>query len=367
MAAFALVLLLLASCTSPPQTDPSPNPSATTQPTVDDPDNPSVEYRVAVVVAPDPDLRAAAAEVGARRLASTVEGLGEVRVVAADRTAAMADLVRHFASEGYDLVCALGPGALDAVLAAANDLPAVRFCATPVIAGEIPGNVLAVDIRSEEAAYLAGVAAGTHAPEQPPVMMIGPASHASARQQQAFRDGFASTSPPEGVVPFVLGPVDDAEAAGAVLEEHLRAGVSVIYTDAGGADVGVREAAAAESERRAEARATPDPDATEDPSATAPTRVLVVGGPDLLLVEEGEPVPAAVAYVVEVQWDLAVRMAAEQLIAEWDGGVVSLGLLEGALRFVESDAGNVSPVVRTRVEDTGAGIIDGRLVIRPQS
>lgn len=365
LAAFALVVLALAACSSTPPT-PTPSPSASSAAPEPGTERPIGDHRVAVVVAPVPALRAATAEISARQVPAVVEGIGDVRVVTADDPGAMDDLVRLFASEGYDLVCALGPGALDAVLGVARDLPSTQFCAGPVIATETPANVLAVDIRSEEMAYLAGVMAGAYAPDRPPVMVTAASMHASARQQQAFRDGFASTAPSEGVVPIIVGPLEDSGAVAAALEEHLRAGVSAVYTDGGEADLGAVIAAAAESARRTQAQATPDPEPTEDPTAGAPTTVLVIGGPAVLPLEEGVPVPAEVAYVVEMDWAQAVVVAARRLVGTWEGGVVSIGLLEEALRFREDGGAAVPPGVRTRVEDTRAGIIDGRLTIGTQ-
>lgn len=366
LAAFALVVLALTACSSAPRPGPTPNPSTSTAAPSPGTEQPSGDHRVAVVVAPLPALRAATAEISARHLPAMVEGVGDVRVVTADDPGAMDDLVRLFAAEEYDLVCALGPGALDAVVGVARDLPSTRFCAAPVIATEIPPNVLAVDIRAEEMAYLAGVMAGSYAPERPPLLVTAASTHASARQQQAFRDGFASTAPPEGLVPIIVGPVEDQAAVVEALEEHLRSGVSAVYTDAGDADVGVVTAAAAESARRQDLRATPSPGASEDPTTTAPTTVLVVGGPAVLPLEEGAPVPPEVAYVVEMDWAGAVVVAAMQLVGTWEGGIVSIGLLEDALRFLEDGGAAVPPSVRTRVEDTRAGIIDGRLTIGTQ-
>ena len=366
LAAFALVALALTACSSSPRPTPTPSASASTVAPGPGTEQPVGDHRIAVVVAPLPALRAATAEVSARQLSVVVEGVGNVRVVTADDAGVMDDLVRLFAAEAYDLVCALGPGALDAVLGVARDLPSTRFCAGPVIATETPANVLAVDIRSEEMAYLAGVMAGAYAPDRPPVMVTAASTHASARQQQAFRDGFASTSPPEGVVPIIVGPLEDSDAVAAALEVHLRAGVSAVYTDAGEADAGAVTAAAAETARRKGAQATPDPEASEDPAAGAPAQVLVVGGPAVLPLEEGAPVPPEVAYVVEVDWAAAVVFAATELVGTWEGGVVSIGLLEDALRFVDDSGAAVPPAVRTRVEDTQAGIIDGRLTIGTQ-
>lgn len=365
LAALVLAALAaLAACTSTPQPSPSPTPTDAASVPSFEPEVPEPDRRVAVVVAPGPALRAAAAEVAARQLPSVVPAVSDVRVVTADDPDAMGDLVRLFASEGYDLVCALGPGALDSVLGAARDLPATRFCAAPVIATEVPDNVLAVDIRAEEMAYLAGVMAGVYAPDRPPVMVTAPTTHAPARQQQAFRDGFASTSPPAGVIPIIIGPVEDSDAARTAVTEHLRAGVSAVYADAGEADTGVVAAAEEEGQlRREEASETPAPDASEPPTAGAPATVLVVGGPAVLPLEEGAPVPAEVAYVVDFDWARAVVVAAQRLVRTWEGGIVSIGLLEDALRFVEDGGDAVPPAVRTRVEDTRAGIIDGRLII----
>lgn len=370
-AALAVTALLLTACTSTPEPDPTPSPTSTSTASVPDPDLPEADFRVAVVVAPSPSLRAAAAEIMARQLPTFVEGVRTVRAVTADSAVAMPDLVRLFASQEFDLVCAVGPGALDAVVPVANDLPATKFCAAPAIAPEVPSNVLAVDFRVEEMAYLAGVLAGVYAPAQPPVMLTGPGAHATARQQQAFRDGFASTSPPEGIAPIVIGPAEDAEAAAELLADHLASGVSVIYSDAGDADEGVRDAAVAESARRAEARATPDPDADPDqdpdPAAGAPVRVLVAGGPALLSLEEGTPQPPEVAYLVEIHWSRGVVAAARELVGTWEGGTISIGMLEDGLQFSEAGGGGVPLPLQTRIEDTMAGIIDGRLSIRPAS
>lgn len=361
-----LVVLLAVSCTTTPVPEPSPTPSASVSVPAPDVDRPTPSVSAAVVVSPTPQLHAVAAEIAARRFGASLGDQGNVRVVAADGPEAMPDLVRFLAGEGHGLVCALGPGSLAAIRAVAADLPSTRFCATPVIASDVPDNVAAFDLRTEEAAYLAGVAAGAYAPDVAPVLITGPDAHAVARQQQAFRDGFASASSAEGIVPIVLGPVETAEEAVAAVEEHLVAGVSVVYTDAAAADAGVLAAAISENARRAEAREAPsEPAPSEAP--VPPTDVVVIGGPDLQVIPEGEQVPREVAYVVATQWDQAVDTAVERLQGTWQGGIASLGLLEEALQFEEGPNTDLPEDVRIRVEDTRAGIIDGRVTIRPDT
>ena len=110
MTLLVLLVAVLGGCTGP-TADPSPTPSPTVTTPRTSTTTPPPTGRVAVVVSPEPELMAAAAEVGSRSIATGLPDGMELRVVTADDASFVRDLTAFFATEGYDLVCVLGADA----------------------------------------------------------------------------------------------------------------------------------------------------------------------------------------------------------------------------------------------------------------
>lgn len=236
---------VLSACTPGGEVQPAPSPSASVS-------SPEVAtepegLRVGVVL-PLESVRplgpdAVRAAVGDLRVATRDE-VREYRVLQPDGPAFVGDLVALLADEGYDLVCAVGPGAVDAVLPVAVDHPELRFCALPAASVEgAPANLHLLDVRVDHAAYVAGAAAGAaispppELGEEPPSALqpgvVGdPAMMPAERQTAAFQAGIRRATAREVEVTFGL----PSEAAASTAEQTrfiLEAGGEVVYGTAG--------------------------------------------------------------------------------------------------------------------------------------
>lgn len=338
-----LALLLLPACRDGAPT-PAPSPSAAGPSTP--PPSPVTGLRVGVVL-PPASLRTAA-EVEAMRedLVDLPDRFGEdiasIRVVQPDGRAFIADVTDLLADRGADLVCVLGPGAGAAVRAVASRYPETRFCAAPAagpVAG-IPENVLLIDVRVEEVAFLAGVAAQLADPgaSRPPAFVAGDTQYAVDRQRAAFAAG-ASSVAPAPVTPLVAFPAGDEERAFEVAAPWFEAGTPAIYTAAVEGDRGVLRAAQEHGG-------------------------LVIGSPYTLLEQgdEGEVLapPEAVLLLTAGRASVPVEVAVRRVLEAWAGGQASVGLAEDAFAL----AGGGSPRYRTiagAVEEARARLVSGEV------
>lgn len=308
-------LLLLPACRSvPPGPAPSPSPTATATAAP----SPVSGLRMAVVI-PPVSLRTAAETAAMREDLDDLRrrfggDIASLRIVQPDSPAFTVDVTDLVADRGADLVCVVGPGSGAAVMAVAGRYPATEFCATPATAdpADIPPNVLVIDVRVEEVAFLAGVAAHLAARGEeagPPGFVAGESQYAIDRRRTAFIAGINSVAP-EPVTPYVGFPVGDEERAFELAAPQYAAGVPVIYTAAGEGDLGVRRAAEGTDRLVIGSRHTLVP--TDDE-----------GG-------EGEPSPA-ILMVTDLLVSVPLEVAVGRALEAWEGGRVSVGLAEGAL------------------------------------
>lgn len=333
-----LALLLLVGCTTSgpgpaapsPTPEPSPAPLASASPT----DGLSV-----AVVLPPTGLRTEAEVEAAREAVEAMAarhrpGLSSLRAVQPDAEAFTRDVVTVLAERGSQLVCVLGPGAGDAVLAVAPSFPRTRFCAFPALAepAEIPSNVLLVDLRVEELAYLAGAAAQLTSVSGPPGFVAGPTTYGVERQRAAFQAG-ANAVAGERVVPFMTPAAVDAETAEELAASRYATGLDTIYTRAGAADIGVRRAAAAAG------------------GLVIGSLLTLAGGPS-------SPAPATVLMATTEHPEVGLEVAVERALGEWEGGLASVGLAEDALA-VEAGGSDRYAAIAATVER-----LRGRIVAR---
>lgn len=332
-----LVTLVAGACTaSGPRPSPSPSPS----PAVPSPAGTSASSgpRLAVVLPPASarppgersELRAAVEEL-ARRHDDDLVGL---RVVQPDTPTFVADTTALVAERGADLVCVLGAGSGAVVLEVAPAFPTTRFCATPAAAPaeEVPPNVLLVDVRVEELAFLAGAAARLAAPMAAPGFVAGEPEHAIDRQREAFIAGINAVAE-EPVTPYVGFPAGDADRAFELARAQFEAGAVVIYSAAGPGDAGVLRAATA-------------------------TDRFVIGPRATLAGDDG--IPAQVLLTVDTDPTVGVEVALRRALASWEGGRATVGLAEGAIE-VAAGAADRYRAVAGRIEELRRRIVDGDL------
>lgn len=335
-------IVIMAACTEPPSTTPSPSPTPTTTATATEP----VGARVAVVlpVAEEEPVTAAAVRASLDRIrADAPEGLGELRAVQADGPGFTADVVRLLATDGYDLVCVVGAGALDAVLPVARDLPEIRFCAFPAYAEQVPDNVLLLDARFEQSAYLAGIGAAqllvpSGGPEEAeptplrPGFVAGPGAAVTGDQQGAFELGLQAALG-QRIDPVVAVPAVDAEVGRDLAASVFSVGAPVVFTVAGAADAGVLAAA----------------------DEAQGTVVLYRSVSD-------EPPPEPTLLVLEIDPGPALSLAITGLLESSQGGLERLGLTDGTLRVVPGTHPRAEQVLAT-VRGVANDIMAGRRAV----
>ncbi len=328
----ALAAALVAGCErGEPAPAPSPSPSSEGVPSPPGPSGLSVAFVIPADAARPAAVVSSVREDLDRLRRSHLRDVTDWRVVEADAPAFTADLVTYLADEGTDLVCAIGPGSGDVVVRVAPSFPRTRFCATPAIAeaDAIPGNVLLIDLRVEEVAYLAGVAAQLTATTGPPGFVGGESQYSIDRQRAAFQAGINAVAATP-VTPYVAFPVVDADQAFALAVPQYEAGVATIYSAAGSADVGVRRAA-------------------------QETGGLVIGSLATLVPDPSEPPPTAVLMVTQQRLDVGAGIAVEQALTSWEGGLASVGLAQRALDVGPGGSGRYG-IVAPRIEELRARI-----------
>lgn len=359
-----LLVLVVVACT-----DGEPTPDPTTRPTTDGPTTPTTSApetpsapRVAVVVAPTPAPLAAAAEEGLEMLAAVPGAADEVRYAMAEETVFVLDLVTFFTEEGYDLVCAIGDGALDAVRRVAETAPGTRFCATPARGNGLPGNVLPIDIRVEEIAYLAAVAAANAAPDTPIGIVPARSAYALSRVEAGAQQGLADEGS-EGVVLVAAGAADADEAHERAVDLFAQGASTVLAL--WGVD-GQAVLAAAEVEPEPAEPASPSPQPTTSPTVDPPPR-LVVGGHELAPVDDETQEPEfheRVLATIDVRPVAAIRIAIERLLVDWSVEPGSIGVAQEAVDVVASTT-TFGRRVAAEVESAREAIISGEVTVLP--
>lgn len=341
----------LVACTSTP--GPSPSPSPTTPVAGSPGTSEPVGLRVAVVLPPGGGAPLTAA--GTRTAADAVaarkgDAIGEFRTVSAGEDEFVGDVATLLAERGYDLVCVVGDDAAEVALTIAPTFPATRFCAVPAATSgegeDLPENVLVVDVRLEEAAYLAGVAAAAPRPqdasspdddETPAAVaaLVGDSSWPqTARQRAAFVAGLRSVLG-GSVTPQVDVTATTAEELAESAAEQFDAGVPVVFVPGGPSDAGVIEEAAVHDG-------------------------LVVVLRDRARFQGETPEEVLVWFLVDV--GVALRVAVAQALDGWEGGRATVGLTEDAIRL-QSGGHPDSAVVLTRVQEAAGTLRDGSTVV----
>ncbi|MFT5222448.1 MAG: basic membrane lipoprotein Med (substrate-binding protein (PBP1-ABC) superfamily) [Glaciecola sp.] len=269
--------------------------------------------------------------------------ISSIRTVVPDRITTVGDVLEAMAEEGHDLVCALGPGAARAIRDVAPRFPGTLFCGTPGDLPDVPPNALVFDLRVEESAYLAGIAAAEAAAfvgsddGSRPAMIVADSGQAS-RLREAFDQGYSVSR--ALVEPTVVRVARTQSLAFDTAESLYGAGVYLVYGSAGRVEQGVVEAAKARGRlfigtfadlatQERDEGASPSPSPSTDPPADAWNLMLL-----------GENLSAA------------FRDTIDELASGWRGGARSLGFQNGALTLTPGTSPiweRIAPqVLRTR-------------------
>jgi hypothetical protein len=223
MAAVGVLAFMLLACTGP---DAAPEPPAPAPPEATTSEQPPLSANVGVVLPPRVGLSADATERLEDDLARLADRFGpellSVRALTPPAAGLAPDLAAVLTDRGTQLVCVLGPGALETVLAELALHPELRYCAAPVAAGtELPPQVVGRDVRAEELGRVVGAVAA--AVDTGSVGFVGGGDELA---RDAFRTGLRA-----GIGDREL--VEGSGSAEEAVEQVLAAGASVIVLDLG--------------------------------------------------------------------------------------------------------------------------------------
>ncbi len=289
VAAVVALALGLFACTGPePAEEPTPPTplETTTEPA-------PLGANVGVVLPPRVGLSAAATERLEGDLARLADRFGpdlrSMQVLTPPAAEFAPDLAAVLTDRGTQLVCVIGPGALETVLAEVALHPQLRFCAAPVAEDtDLPAQVVGRDVRADELGWVVGTVAA--------LIGTGPVGFVDGSDELdavAFRAGLRA-----GVGDREL--VEGEGPAGDAVEQVLAAGAGVVVLDPGA------DAAAAV---RLAAQRVP---------------VLVPAGS-----LGSSPDEEAVALSWRVRWDRLVAAAVEAHLGVEPAPPASLGVAEG--------------------------------------
>lgn len=323
---------LLAACTDRPSTsDPrsegvtSPTPTATAAPGM----------RVAVVLPPAdsaPPRERAQARREIEEEADTLEGVTEVRTVQAADATFVRDLLGLLARDDYDLVCAFGAGAGAAVAAVAPTYPRTSFCATAATPSAPAPNVIVVDVRVEEGAYLSGLAAGWLPRSGRATSAVSVARIAATRQDRGFLEGLTDAG--DRRAPLLLQAEVGRPAA---LVRRARSVGRSLHLDADGVDPHLFRHA-----RRSGLAVTGRVETL--PTSAVDSRAVLV--------------------LTDLRFGGILRAAIDAALARELGSVRSLGASDGVLEVILGEHPAI-PGMRVRLQRAIAALEDGRLIVMP--
>lgn len=156
--------------------------------------------------------------------------------------AAVTDVLRNYAAEGYDLVIAHQLYFTDATNAVAAEFPDTKFAVSGGYAATQP-NVVAIDATNWEGTYLIGVLAGQMTETNKLAIITVSESPIAMKMVNAFKNGARLYNPDAEVVHLFTGSFDDVVKAKEMATAAIKGGVDIVYGNSGMGTTGVIEAA----------------------------------------------------------------------------------------------------------------------------
>jgi basic membrane lipoprotein Med (substrate-binding protein (PBP1-ABC) superfamily) len=275
-------------------------------------------------------------------------GIDEGRALAPESTTFRRDMLRFLAEGGTAYTCALGAGASDDLLPVALDHPDLAFCAIGDRVVDPPANVFAIDVRTEELAYLAGVAAAASAADRPrPADEVPTLGFVARRttphtegQRQAYTEGVRSVIEGARIISEFVGNVSDDDqrdvTAGLVANQYL-GGAEAVYVAS-------------------------DTDASRAVEVAREAQRPIVGLAPALAEALAADDPPPVLFTGRVSLEPVLALALERYVTGFTGGVASLGLLDDVLETVPGLPELYAPVA-DRVDPIERQVRAGELTI----
>ena len=247
--------------------------------------------------------------------------------------------LRSFARSGqYEIILGLGFDQSDAMSAAAREFPHQKFA---LIAGEgeaLP-NLASITFRDNEKAYLIGIIAAMTTKTNQAGFVGGMDIPSINLFAAGYRAGIQSINPAIQVAIRYAGAWNSAEAGRELALQLYDAGADIVYAAAGASGLGVF-AAAAETGRLAIG-------SDVNQITIDPVHIFLSSSRRMDNVVLGE-----------------IQKALE---GRFQGGVVSVGLKEGALNYITEGAWTVTAKSVLRIaEEARAGIINGNIIVPEQ-
>lgn len=156
--------------------------------------------------------------------------------------AAIKDVLRSYASDGYDLIIAHQLYFTDPVNEVAAEFPDTMFAISGGFRADHP-NVVAVDATNWEASYLAGTLAGLMTKTNKLAIITASESPIAKRMVNSFRSAAQAQNPNVTVKHVFTGSFEDVVKGKEMATAVIRDGADIIFTNCGVGNFGAIEAA----------------------------------------------------------------------------------------------------------------------------
>ncbi|MEL7609843.1 MAG: BMP family protein [Bacillota bacterium] len=247
------------------------------------------------------------------------------------------DVIRNYASEGYNLVVSSEQYHTEAMAEAAKEFPDVTF---GLVNGYMGGdNLISITGTNWQASYLAGVLAG-YATESGKIgILTATESPTAKRMANAYAEGAKITNPDVEMIHAFVGSFNDVVKGKELVASMIEQGVDVLYSQSGAVNAGAVEAC-----KEAGIKAI---GAIVDMSSLAP---------DTVLASAMLPPGNILRMIVEGYLDGSMKGSPNVLV---------YGLKEGVeeLRFNEQLKSTIPQDVLTAIDKARQDVIDGVVVI----
>jgi basic membrane protein A len=254
--------------------------------------------------------------------------------------------LRHFAKGDADLIIGVGFLFTDEIRSMALDFPKKKFACVDytVDEREIPSNLAALTFREEEGSFLVGAIAALKSQTGKIGFVGGVESPLIKKFETGYTQGAKYVRPDIEVKAVYAGVSDtafkDPQKGKELASSLYDAGCDIIYHASGSTGLGVFKAA----EERKKYAIGVDRDQSDE------------AAPGVVLTSMTKNTDAAVFEIIES----AVK-------GTFRGGVVSLGLKEGAVGYVYNDKNKnlIGEDVHRKVEELKTKIINGEIKVAP--
>lgn len=150
------------------------------------------------------------------------------------------DVIRNYASEGYNLVISSEQYHTEAMAEAAAEFPDVTF---GLVNGYMGGdNLISITGTNWQASYLAGVLAGSATVSGKIGILTATESPTAKRMANAYSEGAKITNPDVQITHAFTGSFTDVVKGKEIVASMIEQGIDVLYSNSGAVNAGAVEA-----------------------------------------------------------------------------------------------------------------------------